>query len=124
MSTPSLDFPEFTISFFNNLPIEYFNSSLKLVNRDWYKECKRELITRRNLSHKKLMQSINEMEELDYRIEKWFLLPNQLTISRIDHPEFNKLMQLVDITYNDFNILEQVDKAIIRCGFSDIQKVR
>ena len=112
MSTPSLDFPEFTISFFNNLPIEYFNSSLKLVNRDWYKECKRELLTRRNLSHKKYIQSDNELWEVDCRIEGW---SRHLNRSRSDHPEFNKLMQLMCTIDDNFDILKQIDKAIIRC---------
>src|SRR5581483_10552326 len=59
---PSLDFPDFTVSFLNNLPIDHFNKSLKL-NRAWYRECKRELDNRRKACIKKYDTTVEKYIE-------------------------------------------------------------
>src|ERR1700722_14406307 len=56
---PNLDLPDFTVSFFNNLPLEYFDTSYKL-NRNWYKECRRELDRRRKACIKKYWATVEE----------------------------------------------------------------
>src|SRR5436305_14573083 len=65
---PSLDFPDFAVSFFNNLPIDHFNKSLKL-NQTWYRECKRELENRQNACIKKYWATVEEYKEV--RTAKW-----------------------------------------------------
>ena len=60
---PSLDFPDFVVSFFNNLPIDHFNPSLKLINWDWYRECKRELDNRRKACIKKYWATVDSYKE-------------------------------------------------------------
>src|SRR5581483_2234536 len=59
---PNLDFLEFVVSFFNNLPIDHFDKSLKL-NQDWYKECRRELANRRKACIKKYWETVEEYKE-------------------------------------------------------------
>ena len=66
---PNLDFPDFAISFFNNLPIEQFNKSLKL-NRDWYRECRRELENRRNACIEKYWATVEEYKEANLALDK------------------------------------------------------
>ena len=60
---PNIDISEFVISLFDILPIEHFNKSLKL-NRNWYKECRRELKERRNLSRKKYWDTVEDFKEV------------------------------------------------------------
>src|SRR5581483_12525461 len=67
---PSLDFPDFAVSFFNNLPIDHFNKSLKLINRTWYRECKRELENRRNACIKKYWAIVDSYKEARTAHEK------------------------------------------------------
>src|SRR5438132_13831904 len=59
---PNIDFPDFAVSFLNNLPIDHFNPSLKL-NRNWYRECKRELENRRKACIKKYWATVEEYKE-------------------------------------------------------------
>src|SRR5581483_12217656 len=68
---PSLDFPDFTVSFLNNLPINHFNKSFKL-NRAWYKECRRELENRRNACIEKYWAAVEEYEEARIVHDKWW----------------------------------------------------
>ena len=68
---PSLDFPDFTVSFLNNLPIDHFNKSLKL-NRAWYRECRRELENRRNACIEKYWATVEEYKEAKIAHEKWW----------------------------------------------------
>src|ERR1051326_7075689 len=67
---PSLDFPDFVVSFFNNLPIDHFNPSLKLIKRDWYRECKRELDNRRKACIKKYWTTVDSYKEARTAYEK------------------------------------------------------
>src|SRR5690242_9076133 len=57
-----MNLPEFMEDFFINLPIDQFDKSLKL-NRDWYKECKRELAIRRNICIKKYWETVEKYKE-------------------------------------------------------------
>src|SRR5918911_4757318 len=104
-----LNLPEFVVSFFNNLPIEYFNSSLKL-NHDWYKECKRELANRRKSCVKKFWDSIKEYKEVKkvynnhWKIE---ILTGDQFLQYLS--EYNKLC---DGKNKNFKAWVEVDKAI------------
>ena len=66
---PTLDFLDFAVSFFSNLPLEYFDTSLKL-NRNWYRECKRELENRRKACIKKYWATVEEYKEAKTAHEK------------------------------------------------------
>ena len=64
---PNIDIPEFVINLFDILPIEHFNKSLKL-NQNWYKECRRELEERCNLTVQYLYNRPNLSYDLVIRI--------------------------------------------------------
>ena len=80
---PSIDISDFVISFFNTLSLENFDTSLKL-NRNWYKECKRELQVRRNICIKRYWNTIEKYKEakkaLDNCWEKGILSPDSQII--------------------------------------------
>ena len=125
-SQPSIDFPDFMVSFFNSLPIEQFNPSLKL-NRNWYRECRWELEIRRKACIKKYWATVEEYKEartsydkVQDEWEEYFELgiPNTFP-SNIDEIEerFDESFEKKKSAFEDW---ADVDKAIIRCGFPEL----
>ena len=114
----SLDLPEFVVNFFSNLPIEKFNMSLKLVNRDWYKECKRELENRRNLYIGIYWEVVEDF------IVARDALDNCWETGKYSESHYNKCNNDYDELYNErrdsFEDWVEVDQAILRCGFHDL----
>jgi len=97
---PSLDFPDFTVSFLNNLPIDHFNKSLKL-NRAWYRECRRELKIRRDACIEKYWATVEEYKE-----------------AKIAHE--NRWLELDEKKWTVFKDWVDVDQACLNCGFPDL----
>src|SRR5581483_4739969 len=90
---PNIDFPDFAVSFLNNLPIDHFNLSLKL-NQTWYRECKRELKNRRKACNKKYYATVDSYIEAKIAHEKWwddFDECFELGISDDHLPDMNKI---------------------------------
>ena len=114
---PNIDIPEFVISLFDILHIEHFNKSLKL-NRNWYKECRRELEERRNLCIKKYWNTVEDFKEVRKDLHKFwkdniYSGPSYAQCS-------NKFDELVNKKTEDFGAWVNVDQAILRCGFPDL----
>src|SRR5919205_2665159 len=57
-----LNSPVFALIFFNNLHIEQFVSALK-INRDWYRECRRELEERHKIHTKNYQDLVEKIKE-------------------------------------------------------------
>lgn len=118
-----LNSANFAVSFFSNLPIERFNSSLK-INHNWYKECKRELEIRRETFAKKYQDSKEEYEKAtDDRLKCYeMLLKNWIDPSYDSsyRKESEKCAELYDIKDKNYRLLVNVDKACIRCGFFEL----
>jgi len=115
---PSLNFPDFVVSFFKILPIDHFDKSLKL-NRDWYKECRRELEDRRNLCIKKYWDTVEEYKEASKDLDEYWKNNPLMTGSR--HTQlYKKYWELVDKKTEVFKAWVDVDQAIIRCGFPEL----
>jgi hypothetical protein len=113
---PSIDLPDFVVSFFKILPIEHFDKSLKL-NRDWYKECRRELEERRNLSIKKYWDSVEECKEADKAYAKCWKNRSPAT-ERTQC--YVKAFELDNKKAEDFKAWVDIDRACLRCGFPDL----
>ena len=111
-----LNLPEFVVSFFNNLPIEHFDKFLKL-NRDWYKECKRELANRRKSCIKKYWDTIEKYKKANK-------VYNNRWESEITNDQFLQCLseynRLYEKKHKDFKAWVEVDKACLRCGFPEL----
>jgi hypothetical protein len=125
VTTRVMNLPEFMEDFFINLPIDQFNTSFKL-NRDWYKECERELIKRRNKYIKKYWETVKEYNEANKAFNEYWLndifLKSQVdsqVISQVNQYH-DKSSELCDKKFKDFEAWVEVDKAILRCGFTNI----
>lgn len=117
--TLSLDFPEFTVSFITNLPIERFDKYLKL-NRAWYKECKRELEVRRQSCITQYWETVEEHKKAHEALDDCW---KNGTMSVLNN-HYQQCYDLSTKTFNkkteDFGAWVQVDKAILRCDFPDL----
>ena len=113
---PSIDLPEFVVSFFKILPIDHFGVSLKL-NRDWYKECRRELENRRNACIVKYWDTVEEYKEANKDL-------NESWKTQLPWPErcqyFDKSTELAKKKTEDFGAWIEVDLAILRCGLLEL----
>ena len=114
---PNIDIPEFVISLFDILPIEHFNKSLKL-NRNWYKECRRELEERRNLCIKKYWNTIEDFKKVRKDLHKFW--KDNIYSGPSYTQGSNKFDELVNKKTEDFRAWVNVDQAIVRCGFPDL----
>ena len=115
---PSIDLPEFAISFFKILPIDHFDRSLKL-NRDWYKECRRELEVRRNVCIKRYWDTVEEVKKASKDLDDCWKNEEMVTGSR--HNElYNNYCQLADKKYEVVGAWVDVDQAILHCGFPEL----
>ena len=112
---PSIDIPDFVVSLFDILPIENFDVSLKL-NRDWYKECRRELAKRRNLCIKRYWDTVEDYKEASKALDKYW---KDGFVSSLD-PHYDNYFELSARKEDDFRAWADVDRAIIRCGFLDL----
>jgi hypothetical protein len=126
MSRPNIDFPDFVVSFFNNLPLEYFDTSYKL-NRNWYKECRRELDRRRKACIKKYWATVEEYKEAKTAFdkvqdewEKCFDLGILNTPTSNMNEIADRFCESSDNKISTFEDWADVDRAIIRCGFPDL----
>ena len=115
-SQASLDLPDFVVSFFKILHIEHFGKSLKL-NRDWYKECKRELEERCNHCIRKYWDSVEEYKEASKAYDKCW--ENRSPATERDQC-YKKYCELADKKTEDFKAWVDVDRACLRCGFPDL----
>ena len=123
---PSLDFPDFAVSFFNNLPIEQFNKSLKLINRAWYRECRRELKIRRDACIEKYWAIVDSYKEartahkklLDDLVNPIGILDDTF-IPSLNEIE-NRWHELGEKKESAFEDWVDVDIACLNCGFPDL----
>ena len=126
-SQPSIDFPDFVVSFFNSLPIEQFNPSLKL-NRNWYRECRWELENRRKACIKKYWATVEEYKEANTALDKGWEDHidecSKLGISNTFPSNMGKITdryyELAEKKKSVFKDWVDVDRAIIHCGFPDL----
>ncbi len=118
-----LNSADFAVNFFNSLPLEQFNNALK-INRNWYKECARELRERQRIVTEKFQDLEREYELAREIYDKEFKKYSHMSISwrRINLKQFsdkrNEMHQQRSKYY--CNVLVKVDKACIRCGFFDL----
>ena len=117
-SEPSLDFADFAVSFFNNLPLDHFDKNLTLVNWNWHKECKRELEERRKFCIKKYWETVEEHREAKKALDNCWI-NGAIKLSRY--------CQIYDKFYEykhkkDMDFLEwvNIDQICIGCGFPDL----
>ncbi len=114
---PSLDDPTFTVNFFNNLPIKQFDKNLK-INRDWYKECVRELRERRKYCIKKYWESVEERKKAKKALDKYW--ETEVVTNSKYKEYYDKYHNLNDKKYNNFMDWIEVDRACLRCGFLNL----
>lgn len=113
-----LSSPIFAKCFFNSLPIRYFNKNLKL-NRDWYKECRRELEDRQKFYAKKYRDSQEEYEKSITIRERNYKNRSSLPIHQLQQ-DVKRSYELYDINYKNGTMLYNINQACIRCGFFDL----
>jgi hypothetical protein len=115
-SQPNIDFPDFAVSFFNNLPLEYFDTSHKL-NRNWYRECRRELDRRRKACIKKYWATVEEYKEAGLALDNCW--ENGGSKEYLHQCECNNY-ELHDRKYEEFEDWVAVEQACLNCGFPDL----
>jgi hypothetical protein len=113
--------PDFLMHFFENLPLDEFKQQLK-INKFWYSWCKGELEYRWNKRKNQYWEAVAEHKRISRKYDKlldrkdcsWSILEK--------HPIYKKYSEIQETNkkFCIFKQLVEVEKAIVRCGFSDL----
>jgi hypothetical protein len=123
-ATNPLMIPELVVYFFESLPIEQFNQSLKL-NRLWYTECKCELEKRLQAYNKeKYWKTVADLNEARNDLNAWKRERNPTIGEEINSPLYKKYSGLLEKKYLIFTEWVAVGRALLRCGFIETYSVK